>query len=104
VNRSDLLLWIISALDDNDGELDGNPPSLEERTALHPEISTKASKTGDPLFSAWNSQHFAGPDCKSTEHSQGRVNVRAGVEVGAPAGLVCRSGPLITCRSTSDSR
>ena len=40
-----------------------------------------------PPFSVWNSQLFTGLDCKSTEYNQGRVNVRVGVEVGAPAVL-----------------
>ncbi|PVH74327.1 hypothetical protein DL98DRAFT_594245 [Cadophora sp. DSE1049] len=62
-------LKIISALNDNNGESDGNLPSLEERTALRPEISTEASKTGGPPSSAWNSQLFTVLDCKSTEHN-----------------------------------
>ncbi|OCL13050.1 hypothetical protein AOQ84DRAFT_226498 [Glonium stellatum] len=37
------------APDDNDGELAGNLPSLEERTALRPKMKTEASKTGSPL-------------------------------------------------------
>lgn len=57
------------ALDDNNGESDGNLPSLEERTALRPKILTEASKTGGPPFSAWNSQLFTGLGCKLTEHN-----------------------------------
>lgn len=35
----------------------------------------------DRPFSVWNSQLFTGPDCKSTEHSRGQVNVRVVVEI-----------------------
>lgn len=41
-------------------------------------------------FSVWNSQFFTGLDCKSTEHNQGRVNVRVEVEVGASAILYAK--------------
>jgi hypothetical protein len=44
-------------------------------------------RTPDLPFSIWNSQLFTGLDCKSTEHNQGRVNLRMVVEVGAPAVL-----------------
>jgi hypothetical protein len=53
VNRSDFVtLDHKRALNDNDGESDGNLLSLEEQTALRPKISTEASKTGGPPFSA----------------------------------------------------
>ncbi|ESZ89589.1 hypothetical protein SBOR_10025 [Sclerotinia borealis F-4128] len=59
----------VNRCDDNEGESDRNLPSLEERTALRPKISTEASKTGDPPFSAWNSQLFTGLGCKLTEYN-----------------------------------
>jgi hypothetical protein len=43
-------------------------------------------RTPDPPFSVWNSQLFStGLNCKSTEHNQGQVNVRAVVKAGPPA-------------------
>jgi hypothetical protein len=41
-------------------------------------------------FSVRNSQFFTGPDCKSTKHNQGRVNISVGVEVGASAILYAK--------------
>ncbi|KAH9204054.1 hypothetical protein DL95DRAFT_398833 [Leptodontidium sp. 2 PMI_412] len=40
----------------------------------------KPRRLGLP-FSVWNNQLFTEPDCKSTQHNQGRVNVRVIVEI-----------------------
>jgi len=62
---------------------DDDLPFLEEqsRATLRPKISTEASNAGSPPFSVSNSQLFTAPDCKSTEHNHGQVNVRVVVEI-----------------------
>ena len=79
--------FVLCALADNDDESDDDLPFLEEqsRATLRPKISTEASNAGSPPFSVSNSQLFTAPDCKSTEHNHGQVNVRVVVEAGAPA-------------------